>query len=156
MAKRNIYVKEKDIKVFEDAEAIGKDSISNIIVEALNLYIAERKMTDQGFEKVVVNLGTKEYGTSKTKKVYFNGKYLSGFEYVDDKNSYYNISIYVTIKDKILIYQNQSYIGKQKDIYEYYIYNSLEEAQKQHYIPKNIYQEAIKALENESMIYLDV
>lgn len=156
MAKRNIYVKEKDLKVFEDAEAIGKDSISNIIVEALNLYISEKKIRDRGFERIVINSGIKEFETSKVRKVYFYGKYLAGFEYIDNDNIYYNISIYLTIKDKILIYKHISFIGEQKDIYEYFIYDNLELAKEHNYISQEVYDEAIRALENETMIYLDV
>lgn len=156
MAKRNIYVKEKDLKVFEDAEAIGKDSISNIIVEALNLYISEKKIRDRGFERIVINSGIKEFETSKIRKVYFYGKYLAGFEYVDNDNIYYNISIYLTIKDKILLYKHISFIGKHKDSYEHFIYNSLEQAMEHNHIPQGVYYEAIKVLENENMIYLDV
>lgn len=156
MPKKNLYVKEKDLKVFDTAEMVGGDSLSNIVIDALNLYIKEKKVKDEGFDKITINTGQKEGDTLKTRKMYFYGKFLSGFEYVDDEDVYYNISIYRTIKDKILIYKHISFIGKRKDIYEYFIYDNLELAKEHNYISQEVYDEAIRALENETMIYLDV
>ena len=156
MPKKNLYVKEKDLKVFDTAEMVGGDSLSNIVIDALNLYIKEKKIKDEGFDKITINTGQKEGDTLKIRKVYFYGKFLSGFEYVDDEDVYYNISIYRTIKDKILIYKHISFIGKREDIYEYFIYDNLELAKEHNYISQEAYDEAIRALENETMIYLDV
>lgn len=156
MPKKNLYVKEKDLKIFDTAEMVGGDSLSNIVIDALNLYIKEKKVKDEGFDKITINTGQKEGDTLKTRKVYFYGKFLSGFEYIDDEDVYYNISIYRTIKDKILIYKHISFIGKREDIYEYFIYDNLELAKEHNYVSQEAYDEAIRALENETMIYLDV
>ncbi|HEW91697.1 MAG TPA: hypothetical protein ENF81_04060 [Thermotogaceae bacterium] len=52
MPRKNIYVKEKDMKLFKEAEAFGP--ISSVVVRALKQYVKEQKLRRQGFRNHVI------------------------------------------------------------------------------------------------------
>ena len=57
--RKNIYVSEKDLPVFERAEALADgDSISSVIAAALQKWIEAREATEDGMSRFVLQPGT--------------------------------------------------------------------------------------------------
>jgi len=73
LPRKNIYVKEKDMRLFEQAKAFGP--ISSVVVRALEQYVREQKLRQQGFKDYVIIVEDLRY--------YFVGRKIKNFKKSD-------------------------------------------------------------------------
>ena len=76
MAYKQIYIKESDVALFEEAERYG-DSLSRVISEALKDFVDKKRkeLDEEGYGEIEISVGTfpnnieikKRYITSKAK-----------------------------------------------------------------------------------------
>jgi len=57
MPNKTIYVRDEDIKVFEQAEELGGDSLSAVIAEALRRFVAVKQAEAQGMAEHTLEVG---------------------------------------------------------------------------------------------------
>src|SRR5262249_20675361 len=91
LLRKNIYIKDSDLPLFEWAEQEVGDSLSNILAEALRLYKqrkeTEAKLAEQGYETIKVDVNRPGSNYIQTKQ--FEGKWiLPGFASDEDNRSY--------------------------------------------------------------------
>src|SRR5512145_2167127 len=76
--RKNIYVKDSDLPLFEWAEENAGDSLSSILAEALRLFKqrkeTEAKLKEQGYETLTVELQAPGSNYIRTKQ--FEGKWI--------------------------------------------------------------------------------
>ncbi len=169
--RKNIYIKDEDLGLYEEAERLAGDdnSLSNIIAEALKRYIAAEKAK----EEIVLEVGRwPAKGTADTFKVAFNGRLLAeAVEYRgktisrDDRGT--DWAIYQTSKGKILIYwKDWSRWENEGDSADYVVLDNLPELHStfvgdagidtSYNIPAGIIEEAAKALGQDPVKRLDI
>ena len=56
MAQKTIYVKEESLEIFKKAEEIAGDSLSNIIVKALELFVQKKESERIGYEEIIMEV----------------------------------------------------------------------------------------------------
>lgn len=89
--RKNIYIKDSDLPLFEWAEEEAGDSLSSILAEALRLFKQrkemEAKLVEQGYETIKVDVDRPGSNYVQTKQ--FEGKWiLPGFVSDEDNQSY--------------------------------------------------------------------
>ncbi len=57
MATKQIYVKDEDLTVFDEAQALGGDSLSAVIAEALRRFVEAKKAEAEGFGEIALRVG---------------------------------------------------------------------------------------------------
>lgn len=77
MPRKNIYVKDEDVTLFDKAEELGGDSISAVIAEALKKYIEVKEAESMGMEEYTLIVGFTSERNNDTKKVRFTGRKLA-------------------------------------------------------------------------------
>lgn len=60
MPQKTIYVKEEDLPVFEEAMALGEESLSGIIVESLREYLDKKKKFEREKKEWILEVGEKK------------------------------------------------------------------------------------------------
>lgn len=101
LPRKNIYVKEEDMKFFEQVGAFGP--ISSVVVKALKQYIGEQKLRQQGFRDHVI--------TVEDLKYHFVGRKVKSF-----KKSNKEIVVYQTKGNNFVVQHRAN--GKNKiDVY---------------------------------------
>lgn len=169
--RKNIYIKDEDLGLYEEAERLAGDdnSLSNIIAEALKRYIAAEKAK----EEIVLEVGRwPAKGAEDTFKVSFKGrllaedtKYNGQTHSRDDRGTDYQI--YQTAKGKILVYwKDWSRWENESNTADYAVLDSLPGANDVFVgeangdmsgnIPAGIIEEAAKALGQTAVKQLDV
>lgn len=130
--RKNIYVKDEDVSVFEEAEQLaGNDeSLSSIIAATLRQYVEQKKSE----EEIVLEVGRwPAKGASDTFKVSFKGRLLAEGTVLsgqtgsrDDRGT--DWAIYQTEKGKFLIWwKDWSRWENESDIADYAIISALPE-----------------------------
>ena len=172
MASKNIYIKDDDISVFDEAERLAEgngESLSGVIAAQLRQYIEHKKMETN----IVLEVGRwPAKGASDTSKVSFKGRLLAeGTKYDgqtasrDDRGI--DWQIYQTAKGKILVYwRNWSCWQGEGDYADYVVVDRLPspndvfagEANGDMVgnIPASIIEEAAEALGQDAVKRLDV
>ena len=107
--KKNIYIKDEDVSLFEKAEELGGDSISSVIAEALRRYVEIKEAEAQGMEEHILTVGSTTSIDDDTRKVKFVGRLLArGTTYngqtSDRKDRGTTWKIYITKAGKIVVY----------------------------------------------------
>jgi hypothetical protein len=170
--KKNIYVKDEDASIFEEAERLaGSESLSSIIASALKQYVEGKKAE----EEIVLEVGNwRPRGANDTRKVAFKGRLLAdGTDFCgqtmsrDDRGT--DWAIYQTSKGKFLIYwKNWSRWENESDSADYTIVDELPEpdttfigdsglyTESSGNIPASIVEDAAKALGQNLVKRLDI
>ena len=52
--RRNVYVRAEDADIWERAEQLAGESLSQLIADQLRRYVAQREIEASGFERIVV------------------------------------------------------------------------------------------------------
>ena len=75
-----IYIRDEDIRVFEEAQRLGGESLSTVIAMALKAYIAQEKMRQNGFVPIVLTIGEHltDGGGRHYRKIRFTGRLVAG------------------------------------------------------------------------------
>lgn len=169
--RKNIYIKDEDLGLYEEAERLAGDdnSLSNIIAEALKRYIAAEKAK----EEIVLEVGRwPAKGAKDTFKVSFKGRLLAEDTAYhgqtvsrDDRGT--DWQVYQTAKGKILVYWKcWSSWGNESDYADYAILDNLPEINATFIgevgvdtsgnIPASVVEEAAKALGQDPVKRLDI
>lgn len=78
MPNKTIYVRDEDVKVFEQAEELGGDSLSAVIAEALKRFVAVKQAEAQGMKEITIEVGrVNTRGGDDARKVRFVGRELA-------------------------------------------------------------------------------
>jgi hypothetical protein len=170
MATKQIYIKDEDKVIFEEAEKIfEKDSLSAIIAKSLKQYLEMEKAKKEGFEEILIEIGRKggKPGESNNlKEIKFIGKELayyrdySGAQASDDRGT--NIVLYLTRKNKYLLHsENWSRWQGEYSHMSYEIFDNLEdieetEDESERGYPASLIREAKEKLGQESADFLDI
>jgi hypothetical protein len=170
--KKNIYVKDEDASIFEEAEQLaGSESLSSIIAAALRQYVENKKAE----EEIILEVGNwMPRGANDTRKISFKGRLLAeGTDFCgqtmscDDRGT--DWQIYQTAKGKFLIYwKSWSRWENERDSADYAIVDELPDAnttfigdsglytESSGNIPASIVEEAAEALGQKLVKRLDI
>ena len=110
MPNKTIYVKDEDIKVFEEAEKLGGDSLSAVIAEAVKRFVSAERSKAAGFEQFTLEVGrVNSRGADDVRKIRFVGRklaeqtaYTGQTSSQDDRGTDY--AIYQTKAGKIIVH----------------------------------------------------
>lgn len=157
--RKNIYVRDEDATLFEKAEAIGGESLSAVIAEALRRYVAAEEAKAEGMQEIVIEVGTwHSEGADDTKRLKFTGRKIAGgrtFSTGDSRGTDYEL--YLTGKGKILAWrENWSRWQGESTSASYEVYDNLEQTLAGGVVPGGLVQEAAEAMDVELVEYLDV
>jgi len=133
LPRKNIYVKEKDMRLFEEAEAFGP--ISSVVVRALKQYVKEQRLRQQGFRDHVI--------IAEDLRYYFVGREIKNL-----KKSNKEIIVYQTKGDNFVVQRRIN--GKS----EVSVYCSISELIKALSNELDI-KEVKKALKGEKIIWIN-
>lgn len=172
--RRNLYIRDEDREVWEKAERLAGESLSQLIANLLRRYVADRENRAQGFERIV--LEAKVEGPAAPsgpwqhdlRKVAFWGRWLVG-DLVKRKNPIPGITeraiwngdmssfgVALTKQEKIAILELDVAEGSEHGhLPRLRLYNSLEEADRDgvwHYV----LDLAATALKTELIDELDI
>ena len=81
--RKNIYVRAEDAQIWERAEELAGESLSQLVADQLRKYVAERERQATGFERIVVEAVVKGAAPPgpwdrEVRKVSFYGRWLVG------------------------------------------------------------------------------
>ncbi|RQD77096.1 MAG: hypothetical protein D5R97_03130 [Candidatus Syntrophonatronum acetioxidans] len=165
MARKNFYVKETDLELFEKAEKLaGEESLSATIVEAVRQFVARKEAESQGMEEHTLEVGRWSDHDEDTHKVKFIGRLLaSGRRYTgqtsDRKDRGQNWEIYQTVKGKFIIWLEEwsAWQGSENKA-DYAVLDELpglDETPLGEKIPGNVLEEAGEVLGREVVKWID-
>ena len=106
MPKKNIYIKDDDLPLFERAEQLGGDSLSQVIADTLRRFVDIKRAEAAGMREVTLETGI---NPDDTRKVRFLGRLLAeGKSYhgstTDRKDRWTETAIYQTRGGKFVIH----------------------------------------------------
>lgn len=166
MPKKNIYIKDADVEIFEKAEQLGGESISVIIAEILRKFMEQKEAEAAGYQEYVLEVGT---AYDDTKKVKFIGRLLAdGTTYhgstSDGRDRGNTWEIYQTKAGKIIVYlDNWSRWDGERDRMYYAVLDNLpgyddtmfSNGGYPYTVPGNILEDAAAGLGREMVEYID-
>ena len=97
MPNKTIYVSQKDIPLFEEAQQLAGEALSTVISRALKEYVIRNKAKDKGMKEVGVKVGAKKTERELRFVGTRVGEKWKGFS--DDKEWWLEATIYRTQKD---------------------------------------------------------
>jgi hypothetical protein len=165
--RRTIYVKDEDAGLFEEAEALGEDSISAVLAEALRKWLADRKADAQGWQiheiipakRVVDGTTPDEFG----RPVKFRGRLLATVTRgsLRDGGSRTTWRAYVTQAGKIVVHRDHETVWQgacNEDSVS--IYETLPDVEKATGefpgdVPEELVVEVAKALGEDPALWVD-
>ncbi len=105
MATKQIYVKDADLPLFEQAEQLGGESLSAVIAEALRRFVDLKRAEAEGFKEVELQVGPDDH----LRTVRFVGRKLAGTRILEGKTSERNdrgtdVAVYQGQAGKLLVY----------------------------------------------------
>ena len=111
MPKKNIYIKDADLQLFDRAEQLGEDSLSQVIAESVRRFVAIKEAEGSGMEEVSLEVGTLRGAgeDDDTRTVRFVGRLLAdALRYTgqtsDGRDRGTDYRIYQTQAGKILVW----------------------------------------------------
>lgn len=174
MPKKNIYIRTDDLPLFDRAEALGGDSISAVIADALRKYVAVKEAEGSGMEEVSLPVGIlRSHGDDDTRTVRFAGRLLADArryhgQTSDARDRGTDYRIYQTAAGKILIWwKNWTRWDGENDLLDYAVKATLpgygtEVSGKVHgehlppmTLPGNLLQDAAEALGQEMVEWVE-
>lgn len=169
MPRKQIYIRNEDMELFEKAEKLAGDNLSAVIAEAVRRYVDVKEAEAQGMEEhtLTVNI-VREARDNDPRKVKFVGRLLaSGTKLTgqlserDDRGQ--NWKIYQTKAGKIIVYMNEwSKRQGERDASRYAALSELPgydcpvfEPEYQFFVPGSVIEEAAEALGRELVEYVE-
>src|SRR5690554_5062501 len=109
MASKNLYVREEDVQIFnEAAEILGEESLSAAIASVLRRAVEAKKAELEGMEQIELEVGTRSGVMSDTpdlKKIRFTGKELAFHRKLQGNDTRgVDTTLYRTKKGKFLLF----------------------------------------------------
>ena len=156
MPKKTLYIKEEDIKIWEQAEELAPASLSNYITTLLKKEVANKmeKRRDSNFTKIVVKVDLEDNG-DELKKVAFKGRWLfeekSGYDETLPQGTVYSVAI--TAKDKLFMLYEK--FGAQ-EFHEYKIYDDFNEMKDSGEVPSEILNAVADEIGEDYEEFLDI
>ncbi|GFO57602.1 hypothetical protein GMSM_46090 [Geomonas sp. Red276] len=157
MPRKNFYIADADVPVYEKAKEYIGESISGFIVDALKKLVHEKE--DRGKELVEIRLwvGSKDdaWDISSGEYVKFTGRLLGTgrHDIFDDKVVDYEL--FETRKGSYLLYRIEEQHGSGTSIYSYNIYKEYLEVTKLN-LPSKLLAEAEAKLKDFKCVELDI
>lgn len=161
MASKNLYVREEDVQIFnEAAEILGEESLSAAIASVLRRAVEAKKAELEGMEQIELEVGSASGvpgDTPDMEKIRFTGKEIAFCRKLQGNDTRgINYTLYRTKKGKFLLFvEDWSHWQGESSSSEYFVYDSLEEAEKG-FAPTALIQEAKEALGEDSAKELDI
>ena len=163
MPNKTIYVRDEDLLVFEEAEKLGKDSLSAVIAEALKRFVEMKKMEAQGVEKFTLGIDSPDQGERTVK---FIGRLLAedrryNGQTSDRRDRWTDWALYQTKAGKIIIYRACGTAWQGESGYsEYIVRDSLPEYDNDVFnfgetVPGSLLEEAAAALGEERVEWIE-
>jgi EXLDI family protein len=173
MAQKMIYVKDEDQELFNRAAEIGGDSLSAVIAEALERFVAAKEAEAAGFSEIAVKVGRETKQADERRTIRFVGREIAWQRVLsgstnsrDDRGTTFRL--FQTQKGKFLLHVVRWSSWQGEDGVSWYkIFGSLAEirAQDQVYdpdadevatIPGSLLDEAEETLGQEVGEFLDI
>ena len=74
--RKNVYIKAEDAEIWERAESLAGESLSQLLSDLLRRYVADRENQSDGFERIIVEAWGEKKG--QVRLVTFYGRWLTG------------------------------------------------------------------------------
>jgi EXLDI family protein len=101
MPNKTIYVSEKDEKVFEQAQKLGNDALSAVIVRAIKEFVARNQDRRDGLTEITVQVGLESSGREQK----FVGREIGKWQGTDDSKEWWMEAVlYKTQKDNLAVW----------------------------------------------------
>lgn len=173
MPKKNIYIKDADLALFDRAEQLGGDSISQVIADALRRYVAIKEAEGAGMEDVSLPVGVlRSQGDDDTRTVRFVGRLLADArryhgQTSDGRDRGADYRIYQTAGGKILIWwKSWTRWDGENDALDYTVRDNLPSYDTEvsgkvhgersaHTLPASLLQDAAEALGQEMVEWVE-
>ena len=162
MGTKTIYVKKENEKVFDRAEELFEDSLSQVIVDSLEKHMEIEKAKNEGMRKQKLKIGVfphEEDREPNYKIVKFYGKKLAEHTIRDDRTMHEgrNLRLFITRKNKYLLFVKHwcesKYLG---DETEYIIYDNLVDVEEDGKATDSLIRKAKESLNRDSAEFLDI
>ncbi len=132
MPRKNFYIKDHDLELFEKAEQLADgDNLSATIVEAVRQYVSRKEAEAQEMEEHAFEVGRWSEHDKNTQRIKFYGRLLaSGDEYIgqtsDRRDRGRTWKIFQTAASKIIVRCKEwSAWQNSQDIADYQVLDSL-------------------------------
>lgn len=100
MPNKTIYVSQKDVKLFEEAQKLAGGALSSVITRALREFVAHSKSRKDGMKETSVFVGIK--GSEREQR--FVGTEIGKWQGLnDDRSLYQSAKIYLTNKRNLAV-----------------------------------------------------
>ncbi|MEG3070975.1 MAG: hypothetical protein RQM92_09375 [Candidatus Syntrophopropionicum ammoniitolerans] len=145
MPRKQVYIKDEDVGMFERAEELFGDSFSAMIAEAVRRLVDQKESKETGMEEQVIGSGVYyPRGDDDVKLYKFIGKQIADARIYsgqtksrDDQGIDY--TLYLTKKEKYLVHIYQWTRWENENCYaEYRVFDTLEELQATKEIPGSL------------------
>jgi len=171
--RRNVYVRAEDAAIWERAEQLAGESLSQLIADQLRRYVAQRDVEASGFERIVVEAIVKGEAPpgpwdKEVRRVAFDGRWLVGepvkrqhprpgvYERAISDGDMHLYGVALTRRGKIAVLELDLAEGDEHgDPPSLKLYESLQAADKDG-IPHFILDQAAAALHTELVDELDI
>jgi len=172
--RKNIYVRAEDVDIWQRAERLAGESISQLIADQLRRYVADREREATGFERIVVEAVVKghvppgPWDRGEVRKVSFYGRWLVGesvkrrqpvpgvYEKAVSDGDMHMYGIALTRRGKIAVLELDAAEGTEHGDPPYLkLYDSLQAAD-QDGVPHFILDQAARALNTDLVDELDI
>lgn len=149
-ARKNLYIKGEDIAIWERAEQLAGESLSQLISDQLRRYVGEREAQAEGFERIVVEAkGTYANRSGLVRKVAFYGRWLTNEWSSPQDSAKYRAAL--TKGGKIAVHRVPGHYGEP----QLKLYTSLKKADEDG-TPGVVLDQAAAALDTEFVYELDI
>lgn len=174
MPRKQIYIREADVELFEKAEQLEGENLSAVIADALRRYVEVKEAEAQGMKKITLTVGIlRSQGDDDTRKVRFVGRKLASAEIFhgqtsDSRDRGTDYAIYQTQAGKIVVWwKSWTRWERENDILDYAVFGDLPgydvevwgkihgEHLPPEVLPGSLLQEAAEALGREMVEYIE-
>lgn len=157
MPKKNFYLSEGDIKIYERAKEYAGESLSAVIVDGLKQFVQKKEDDATGMQEISLLIGRENFYAQEAhfEGIKFTGKKIVNITYdgyQDTKKA--SFSVYFTRKGKVLVYEE--YIRDDGEVNSRYeLFNSVNEFMSAGY-PSDLICSALKNMPQKHFKELDI
>ncbi len=157
MAQKTIYVRDEDLKIFEEAEELSKKegieehSLSSIIAASLQMYINQKEAITKGFRLTNLAIGIHTEYLDYENHIEFLGKEIARHSEKNDTKKK-NYTLYQTYKGKLLLYVEEKNLLERSGKSWHKIYDNIVEVE----APDSLFKKAQEEMEETPTFYIDV
>ena len=157
MPQKTIYVRDEDMKIFEEAEALSKKegiekhSLSSIIATSLQMYIHQKEAETKGFELIDLAIGIHTEYLNYENHIEFLGKEIARHSEKDD-TKIKNYALYQTYKGRLLLYVEDKNILERSGKSWHKIYDNIVDVE----APALLFKNAKEDLAEPHTFYIDI